>query len=74
MEVVLNNGTRLTDHVEAVRGTFGNPMTREEVVAKARDLITPVVGAATTAKLIEMVLGLENVKNLRDLRPLIQRA
>ena len=74
VEVVLNNGTRLTDHVEAVRGTFGNPMTREEVVAKARDLITPVIGASTSARLIETVFALENVKNLRDLRPLIQRA
>jgi 2-methylcitrate dehydratase PrpD len=74
VEVVLNNGTRLTDHVEAVRGTFGNPMTREEVVAKARDLITPVIGASTSARLIETVFALENVQNLRDLCPLIQRA
>jgi 2-methylcitrate dehydratase PrpD len=74
VEVILANGTRLTDHVEAVRGTFGNPMTREEVVAKARDLITPVIGPAAGAKLIEAVLAMENVKNVRELRPLIQRA
>ena len=30
----------------AVRGTVDNPMTREEVVSKARDLIAPVVGPA----------------------------
>jgi 2-methylcitrate dehydratase PrpD len=74
VEIVLANGTRLTEHVESVRGTFDNPMSREEVVAKARDLITPVLGAATSSKLIETVLALENVKNVRDLRPLIQRA
>jgi 2-methylcitrate dehydratase PrpD len=74
VDVVLNNGMRLTEHVEAVRGAFNNPMTREEVVAKARDLVAPVLGAATTGKLIDAVLTLENVKNIRDLRPLLQKA
>jgi 2-methylcitrate dehydratase PrpD len=74
VDVVLANGTRLSEHVEAVRGTFDNPMTREEVIAKARDLITPVLGAATCTKLIDTVFALEKVKNVRELRPLIQRA
>ena len=74
VDVVLNNGTRLTEHVDAVRGAFNNPMTREEVVAKARDLINPVLGAATSTKLIDAVLALESVKNIRDLRPLLQKA
>src|SRR5215510_313573 len=55
VDVTLNNGMKLTEHVEAVRGTFDNPMTREEVIAKARDLIAPVVGAPTTMKLIDTV-------------------
>jgi 2-methylcitrate dehydratase PrpD len=74
VDVVLANGTRLSEHVEAVRGTFDNPMTREEVIAKARDLITPVLGVATCTKLIDTVFALEKVKNVRELRPLIQRA
>jgi len=74
VDVVLNNGTRLTEHVSAVRGTFSNPMTREEIVAKTRDLINPVLGAGTTTKLIDTVLALETVKNIRDLRPLLQKA
>jgi 2-methylcitrate dehydratase PrpD len=74
VEVVLTNGMRLTDHVEAVRGTYNNPMPRAEVVAKARDLIAPVLGAATTTKLIDTVLAMENVKNIRDLRPLLQKS
>jgi hypothetical protein len=49
-------------------------MPREEVVAKARDLMAPVLGAATTASLIEKVLALESVKDIRELRPLLQRA
>jgi 2-methylcitrate dehydratase PrpD len=73
VELTLTDGTRLSERVEAVRGTVENPMTRNEVVAKARDLMTPVLGAATCANLIERVLGLENVKDIRELRPLLQR-
>jgi len=73
VEVTLNDGARLSERVEAVRGTAENPMTREEVVAKCRDLMAPVLGAATTAKLIERVLDLESLKGVRELRPLLQR-
>jgi len=48
-------------------------MTRDEVVAKARELMTPVLGAATCSKLIERVLELQNAKDIRELRPLLQR-
>ncbi len=74
VEVTLTDGKVLTERVEAVRGTADNPMTRDEVTAKARELMTPVLGAAPTAKLMERIFDLENVKNLRDLRPLLQRA
>jgi hypothetical protein len=59
--------------VDAVRGTVRNPMTRAEVVDKARDLIVPVLGAATTQKLIATVLAIEAVKDIRSLRPLLQK-
>jgi 2-methylcitrate dehydratase PrpD len=74
VEVTLAEGTLLSEWVRDVRGTAENPMTREEVVAKARDLITPVLGAATCASLIEKVVGLEGVKDLRELRPALQRS
>jgi len=73
VEVTLNDGTRLSERVEHVRGTPENPMTTEEVVAKARELMTPVLGATTSSKLIERALGLENVKDIRELRPLLQK-
>jgi 2-methylcitrate dehydratase PrpD len=72
VEVALADGTQLSEHVEAVRGTSDNPMPRAEVVAKCRDLITPVLGAAKCAALIEHVLALESVPNVRDLRDLLQ--
>jgi 2-methylcitrate dehydratase PrpD len=73
VEVTLNDGTKLTERVEAVRGTVRNPMSRGEVVEKARDLMNPVLGAAGTGKLIETVLAIETVKDVRSLRPLLQR-
>ena len=74
VEVTLTDGTKLSEHIEAVRGTAENPMPRDEVVAKCRDLMAPVLGAPATGNLIEKILGLENVKNIRELRPLLQHA
>jgi 2-methylcitrate dehydratase PrpD len=74
VEITLNDGTQLSDRVEAVRGTVRNPMPRSEVVDKARDLIAPVLGPATTQKLIDALLALETVKDIRTLRPLLQTA
>ena len=74
VEVTLVDGTKISDRVPAVRGTAENPMTREEVIAKARDLIAPVLGAAKTSKLIQTVFEMENLMYVRELRPLLQRA
>jgi 2-methylcitrate dehydratase PrpD len=71
VEVTLNDGTHLSERVEAVRGTVENPMTRDEVVAKARDLMAPVLDAEACANLIKKVVGIEDVKDIRELRPLL---
>jgi 2-methylcitrate dehydratase PrpD len=73
VEVVFTDGTQLSEWVRDVRGTAENPMPREEVVAKARDLIAPVLGSASCESLIEKVLALESVKDVRELRPVLQR-
>ena len=74
VEVELTDGTHLTERVENARGTPENPMTRDEVVAKARGLMMPVLGAATSTKLIDRVLDMDRIKDVRELRPLLQRA
>jgi 2-methylcitrate dehydratase PrpD len=74
VEVTLTDGTHLSERIEAVRGTAENPMTPEEVVAKSRDLIGPVFGTAACAALIDRVMKLENVNNIRELRTLLQKA
>jgi 2-methylcitrate dehydratase PrpD len=49
VELELTDGTKLTEHITAVRGTPDNPMTRQELIAKAQDLIAPVLGTQTFA-------------------------
>jgi len=72
VEITLADGAKLSEHVTAVRGTPSNPMTREEVVRKARELMAPVLGAANAGSIIDKLLGLENVKNILELRPFLQ--
>ena len=59
-----------------MRGTAENPITRDEIVAKSRDLIAPTLGSTTCGALIDrvLILKLENVKSIRELRPLLQQA
>ena len=64
----------LTDRVTAVRGTPDNPMPRDEVVRKCRDLVEPVLGKVTGAGLIDKVLALETMGNVRDLRAVLRPA
>ena len=74
VEIELSDGTRLSERVEAVRGTPRNPMSRTEVIDKARDLIIPVLGLETSERLIATVYEIEGVTNVRSLRPLLQGA
>ena len=74
VEVTLQSGETLTERVGAVRGTAENPMPRAEVVAKCRDLVAPVLGTPACNRLIEAVMGLEGVKNVREVGALLQKA
>jgi len=59
-------------HTQAVKGTSANPMTRAEVDEKCVDLLGPILGRKKTRNLIDAVWGLERVKDIRSLRPLLQ--
>jgi len=74
VEVTLVDGTRLSETVKAVRGTAENPMPREEVIAKSRDLMTPILGADRCSKLIQTTFALESLKSVRELRALLQQS
>ncbi len=72
VEIVLRNGTTLRRHVEAVRGTAENPMTRAEVDAKAYDLIVPVFGKQRARRLCDAIWSLDRISNVRRLRTLLK--
>src|SRR5947209_3423689 len=73
VEIELADGTRLSERITAVRGTPRSPMSRAEVVDKARDLTAPVVGREKSERLIETVYAIETVTDIRNLRPLLRR-
>jgi 2-methylcitrate dehydratase PrpD len=74
VEVTTNAGRELTKRVDAVRGTAENPMTTSEVISKCSDLIAPVLGKGKSDNLIDSILHIERVKDIRELRPLFQPA
>jgi 2-methylcitrate dehydratase PrpD len=73
VEITLNNGTVLSERVNDVRGTVDNPMTREEVAQKCRDLVEPVLGKANCTTLIDKIFGIEKVPDIRELRSVLQK-
>ncbi len=74
VEVTFADGTTLTERVGAVRGTAENPMTRDEVIGKSRDLMAVFLGGSQTDRLIDQVMQLETLKDIRELQPLLQRS
>ena len=73
VEIELADGTRLSERVAAVRGTPRNPMSRAEVIDKARDLMAAVLGREKSERLIETVFAIETITDIRRLQPLLQR-
>jgi 2-methylcitrate dehydratase PrpD len=70
IQITLMDGTRLVQ--EDVPIYFQIPLTREQVIAKARDLMAPVIGDKSTSGLIDRLLELEKIKDIHELRPLLQ--
>lgn len=71
VEITMRDGRRVRHHTKAVLGTAANPMNREQVAAKSRDLLIPVIGARRTEKLISAVWEIEKMHDMRKLRPLL---
>ncbi len=73
--ITMEDGTVIVqDATGPVLGTAQNPMTRDQLIAKCSDLMAPVLGASQTSRLIEKTLTLNTVKDVRELRPLLQVA
>jgi 2-methylcitrate dehydratase PrpD len=70
VEVTLGGGRRENLFVSHAPGTPENPLDTAGVNAKAHSLFEPVLGAQRSETLIERVNALEDVDDIRDLRPL----
>ncbi|BCJ89650.1 hypothetical protein IZ6_03850 [Terrihabitans soli] len=73
LRVETKSGEKLEHRTHAVKGTPANPMTRQEVVEKAIDLVEPTLGRVRSRQLADLVMGMEKVDRAGlALRPLLQ--
>jgi 2-methylcitrate dehydratase PrpD len=69
VEVTLRDGKTVSHFTRFPPGTKENPVDTEQMNAKARDLMTPVLGAKKTEAALEKLNGLEMLASVRDLVP-----
>ncbi len=69
--VTTKDGTKFKKRTVGWRGTSEDPLTTGEVEKKCRELLVPVLEEERSQKLIETVWNLEKVRNMRELRPLL---
>ena len=74
VEVTLRDGRTVSHFTRHAPGTTENPLDTESVNAKARLLMTPVLGAEQTEGVIRRVNALEALADVRELRPFLARA
>lgn len=72
VHISLKDGTSITEFVEHVRGYPPNPMSREDVEEKARELMTPVLGESQTAQLIDQVWHIDDMTNAGTLADMMR--
>jgi 2-methylcitrate dehydratase PrpD len=71
VEVTLRNGQTISHFTRHPPGTKENPLNTERVNEKARSLMTPVLGAERTEEVIRRVNALEELNEVRELRPFL---
>ena len=68
MEVHLKNGKVIHGQTMAAKGSFENPLTISEETEKAMDLIAPILGKQLSSDLINQLLNIDTIKNIRSLQ------
>lgn len=71
VEVTTKDGTKFKEHITKVLGRPETPMTTEMVEEKCKELVTPILGEDRSQKLIDKIWNLEQVSDMRELRPLL---
>ena len=70
MEITLKNGQVLKHQTMAAKGSFENPLSREEEEEKALDLIVPILGKTRSRALLTALWNIEKIADVRALRRL----
>ena len=73
MEVKLRDGRTVSHFTRHAPGTKENPLDTERVNEKARLLMAPVLGNERTEGIIRRVNALEELSDVRALRPFLSR-
>ena len=73
VRIHLSDGSTLEEHCPAVKGTADNPMSRQEIEDKARDLIGSVYGDRGAA-VVDAVMNVESMASVSELRSLLTEA
>ena len=71
IELTRTDGRVLAEH-GVTRGAYENPLPREDVEDKARELMTPIIGRQRCERTIQRVRDLERVADMRALASLLQ--
>ena len=64
---LLKDGTTVSAECSAFTGSASNPMSREQLLAKARDCFTRALSDADTERVLEMLENLESLDDTADL-------
>lgn len=72
VEAELNGSRVRTVHVEQRRGSSRFPLTRDEIEKKLRRLATVALAAQSVEKIIEMVDGIDELKDMQALASLLR--
>jgi 2-methylcitrate dehydratase PrpD len=73
VEVTLRDGRTVSHFTRHAPGTQENPLDTESVNAKARLLMEPVLGAERTEAVIQRVNAVDELDDVRELRPFLVR-
>ncbi len=73
MEIRLKNGRTLAHQTMAAKGSYENPLSRDEEDEKARDLILPVLGKTRGADLLAELWNFDQIPDVTSLRALYRK-
>ena len=72
VEIKTRDGNPLTGAVTSIRGDYGSPIERADLVEKFRYLVEPALGKTGTQSAVELVDDLEDVEDMRTVVALFQ--